>query len=127
MNKLVMVACGAALGAYVDARRDSPTVGAVVTQVLEPGVQVYVPRGVCNGFQATAPGITEYLYMFDEEWAPGMPGVAITPLDPELAVDWPIPIDVNDRAQISLKDASAPPLADVLRSFRPRPAHRADR
>ena len=51
MNKLVAVVAGEAFGVYVDARIDSPTVGAVVTVPLTKGVQVFVPQGVCNGFQ----------------------------------------------------------------------------
>jgi len=114
MNKLVTVACGEAFGAYVDTRRGSSTADAVVTVRLEPGVQVFVPEGVCNGFQATAEGVTEYLYFFDREWAPSMAGVAVTPLDPELGIDWPIPIDPSATTQISAKDVGAPTLDEVL-------------
>lgn len=85
MSKLVTVAYGAAFGVYVDTRRDSSTFGNVVTVELIPGVQVFVPQGVCNGFQALTDD-TEYLYFFDNEWAPGMSGVALTPLDPKLAI-----------------------------------------
>ncbi|WP_229022791.1 dTDP-4-dehydrorhamnose 3,5-epimerase family protein [Actinomarinicola tropica] len=113
MDKLVAVVAGEALGAYVDLRDDSPAFGRVHTVALVPGVQVLVPRGVGNGFQAVAPGDTQYLYCFDEEWRPGMPGRAVTPLDPELGIDWPIAVDVHDRAQISAKDLEAPTLADL--------------
>ena len=51
MTKLVAVVHGEAFGAYVDARPDSPTRGAVETVRLLPGTQVLVPQGVCNGFQ----------------------------------------------------------------------------
>lgn len=113
MDKLVGVAAGEAFGAYVDTRADSLTFGAVVTVTLTPGVQVLVPAGVCNGFQATADGVTQYLYAFTAEWAPGMAGTALTPLDPELGISWPIPLDPDDRAQVSAKDAAAPRLADL--------------
>jgi dTDP-4-dehydrorhamnose 3,5-epimerase len=113
MDKLVAVVAGEAFGAYVDARPASPTFGTVVTVTLVPGSQVLVPRGVANGFQATAPGTTQYLYCFDHEWAPGMAGVACTPLDPALGIDWPLPVDPDDRAQISAKDLAAPPFAAV--------------
>ena len=53
-------------------------------------MQVLVPPGVCNGFQAISDPGCQYLYCFDAEWAPGMAGVAVTPLDPELHIDWPI-------------------------------------
>lgn len=113
MNKLVGVAAGEAFGAYVDTRADSGTFGAVVTVTLTPGVQVLVPAGVCNGFQATADGVTQYLYAFTSEWTPGMAGTALTPLDPELGISWPIPLDADDRAQVSAKDAAAPTLANL--------------
>lgn len=113
MDKLVAVAAGEAFGVYVDVRRNSPTFGRVVTVPLTPGVQVLVPSGVCNGFQATAAGSTQYLYGFTAEWTPGMPGTSITPLDPDLRVPWPIPVDPGDPSTISAKDASAPRLADI--------------
>ncbi len=113
MHKLVAVVAGEAFGAYVDLRPESPSYGVVVTAELVPGTQVLVPRGVANGFQAVAPGITQYLYCFDQEWAPGMAGMACTPLDPQLGIEWPLPIDESDRAQISEKDLAAPPFAQI--------------
>lgn len=114
MTKLVSVVAGEAFGAYVDARLDSPTVGAVVTVPLTLGVQVLVPRGVCNGFQSVSAEPSQYLYCFDAEWVPGMAGVAVHPLDPALGIAWPIPIDPEDRAQLSAKDYGQPTLAETL-------------
>ncbi len=111
MNKLVTVAYGSVFGAYVDTRPNSKTFDAVQTVHITPGVQVFVPQGVCNGFQALED--TEYLYFFDNEWAPGMPGTALCPLDPELDIKWPIPIDTNDLNQISEKDSKAPTLTEL--------------
>jgi dTDP-4-dehydrorhamnose 3,5-epimerase len=113
MDKLVAVVAGEAFGAYVDTRPGSATHGKVVTATLVPGTQVLVPRGVANGFQATAEGSTQYLYCFDHEWAPGMAGVACSPLDPALGIDWPVPVDPADRAQISEKDLNAPLFAEI--------------
>jgi len=113
MNKLVGVVSGEALGAYVDLRAGSATRGVVVTVTLRPGTQVLVPCGVANGFQATAPGPTQYVYCFDQEWAPGMAGLACNPLDPALGIEWPIPVDPDDRSQISEKDLHAPLFADL--------------
>lgn len=114
MTKLVGVTHGEALGAYVDAREQSMTRGRIVTVPLTVGRQVLVPPGVCNGFQSISDGVTQYLYCFDQEWRPGMAGVAVNPLDPELDIAWPVPVDPNDRAQISAKDAALPQLRDVL-------------
>ena len=113
ITKLVAVVAGEAFGAYVDLRPESSTFGAVVTVRLVPGVQVLVPQGVGNGFQAVAPGVTQYVYCFTQEWVPGMPGTACTPVDPALGIEWPLPIDLDDRSQISQKDLDAPLFADL--------------
>jgi len=42
-----------------------------------------------------------------------MAGVAFTPLDEGLGVEWPVPIDPADPAQISAKDAGAPRFSEV--------------
>ena len=110
MTKLLTVAHGEALGAYVDLRVSSPTFGVVEAIELRPGVQVLVPAGVANGFQSLTDGC-QYLYCFDTEWQPGMAGDACSPLG--LGVDWPIPIDVDDPTQISAKDVAAPTLAEI--------------
>lgn len=112
-DKLVGVASGEAFGAYVDARPDSATLGAVVTIALTVGVQVFVPAGVCNGFQAVSADGCQYLYCFGVEWQPGMSGVAVTPLDPELGIAWPVHIDADNPAVLSKKDASAPRFAEL--------------
>ncbi|WP_116999042.1 dTDP-4-dehydrorhamnose 3,5-epimerase family protein [Desertimonas flava] len=115
MTKLVAVVFGEAFGVYVDMRRESSTFGAVETVTLVPGTQVLVPRGVGNSFQAIADG-TQFAYCFDQEWRPGMAGTACTPLDPALGIEWPLPIDVDDRAQISEKDLAAPTFQEATRA-----------
>lgn len=112
-TKLVAAVAGAAFGAYLDARPDSATYGQVVTWSLNAGTQVLVPPGVCNGFQAVSPGTTQYLYCFTDEWTPGMSGTAVHPLDPDLAIDWPLPVDADDPAQLSAKDAALPRFAEL--------------
>ena len=114
--KLVAVVAGEAFAAYVDLRPESATYGKVVTTTLVPGLQVLVPKGVGNGFQAVSEGGCQYLYCFDGEWVPGMPGVACSPLDPALGIDWPLPIDPDDPAQISAKDRDAPLFSQLGRS-----------
>ena len=115
MTKLVAVASGSAFGVYVDTRDGSASRGTVETVSLEPGVQVLVPAGVCNGFQSTGTAPSQYVYCFDDEWRPGMAGVALTPLDPALGISWPLPVDRTDPAQLSAKDAAAPTLEQLLR------------
>lgn len=113
MVKFVGVAAGAAVGAYLDARKGSPTYGVVETVELQPGVGVFVSAGICNGFQATAPGPTQYLYCFDQEWEPSMPGVSVSAMDPDLGIKWPIAIDQSDRSLLSQKDAELPRFRDL--------------
>lgn len=113
MTKYVGVAAGSAFGVYVDLRAGSATYGRVETVELEPGRGVLVPRGVGNGFQVTSRPGAQYLYCFDTEWAPGMPGRAVNPLDPALGIAWPVAVDGSDAHQISEKDRTAPALADV--------------
>lgn len=113
MTKLVSCVAGEAFGAYLDARAGSSSYGKVVTVPLRPGIQVLVPAGVCNGFQSVSPGGSQYLYCFTEEWRPGMAGVAYNPLDDQLGIDWPIPVDRSNPSQISGKDAGAPLFSDL--------------
>jgi len=113
MHKLVGVAAGEALGAYVDVRRESDTFRRVVTVPLGVGTQVLVPEGVCNGFQATSEGGCVYVYCFDREWEAGMPGVAVHALDPALGIAWPIPVDPDDPSMLSARDRQLPTLAEV--------------
>jgi dTDP-4-dehydrorhamnose 3,5-epimerase len=113
MDKLVAVVAGEAFGAYVDTRRDSPSYGTVATVALVPGTQVLVPRGVGNAFQVVSPEPAQYVYCFDHEWVPGMAGTAVNPLDPALGIEWPLPVDLDDPAQISAKDRGQPSLADA--------------
>ena len=108
MVKLVAVVAGEAFAAYVDLRSTADSFGAVVTTTLSPGQQVLVPAGVGNGFQATSEDGCQYLYCFDQEWAPEMAGMACTPLDPALGIDWPLEVDPDDPAQVSAKDRDAP-------------------
>jgi dTDP-4-dehydrorhamnose 3,5-epimerase len=113
MTKVVAVVAGEALGAYVDLRPDSRTRGTVETVELVPGVQVLVPSGIANGFQALVDG-TQYVYCFDREWRPDMEGRSCNPLDPRLQIDWPLPVDPDDRGQVSAKDIAAPMVTELL-------------
>ncbi|MFA6535779.1 MAG: dTDP-4-dehydrorhamnose 3,5-epimerase [Candidatus Babeliales bacterium] len=114
MQKLVAVVDGEAFGVYVDMRPGSVTRGVVFTAKLVKGTQVYIPKGVCNGFQSVSEGVSQYAYCFDAEWAPGMPGYSINPLDQALGISWPIPVTESDFDLISRKDASAPSFEEAL-------------
>jgi dTDP-4-dehydrorhamnose 3,5-epimerase len=115
-TKLVGCVAGAAFGAYLDARPDSPSYGKLVTLELTAGTQVLVPPGVCNGFQSVSREGSQYLYCFTDEWYPGMPGTAFSPLDEGLGLDWPIPVQPGDPAQISAKDVAAAKFSEQMGS-----------
>jgi dTDP-4-dehydrorhamnose 3,5-epimerase len=112
VTKLVGLAAGRGFGAYLDTRPGSASFGTLITLELEPGTQAIVPSGVCNGFQALTHDCL-YLYCFDVEWTPGMRGVAVNPLDPALAIPWPLTIDPTDRSLLSEKDATLPNFSDL--------------
>jgi len=107
-DKLVTVVSGGAYGAWVDLRAGH-AFGTTYAIRLEPGVAVFVPRGVGNGYQTTADA-TAYSYLVNDHWRPDVPYVAVDHADPELAIDWPIP---PAERILSERDRSAPRLADV--------------
>lgn len=114
-DKLVSVACGRILGAWVDLRAGD-SFGQVVTVEMGPETAVFVPRGVGNGYQALADGTT-YTYLVNEHWsARSKESYTFTNLaDPALGIQWPIPLD---RAELSEADRHRPLLAEVT-PFRP--------
>ncbi len=112
-DKLVTVASGAAYGAWVDLR-EGATFGTTYAVGLEPGVAVFVPRGVGNGYQ-TLVDDTAYTYLVNDHWRPDLDYLAVDVADPALAIAWPVP---PAEWVISERDRTAPPLADV----RPLPA-----
>jgi dTDP-4-dehydrorhamnose 3,5-epimerase len=109
-DKLVTVTSGAAHGAWVDLRAGD-TFGATYQVGLEPGVAVFVPRGVGNGYQTTADA-TAYSYLVNDHWRLDVTYVAVDHADPALAIDWPLP---PEGRVLSDRDRDAPRLADVDR------------
>jgi dTDP-4-dehydrorhamnose 3,5-epimerase/reductase len=107
-DKLVTVVSGSAYGAWVDLRAGD-TFGTTYAVTLEPGVAVFVPRGVGNGYQTTSDA-TAYTYLVNDHWRPDAHYVAVDHADPALAIAWPIP---PAERIVSERDRTAPPLADV--------------
>ena len=69
-------------------------------------------RGVGNSFQALEDG-TVYTYLVDAHWSAGLKRTYtfVSLADPELAIDWPIPLS---EATLSEADLRHPALADVV-------------
>jgi dTDP-4-dehydrorhamnose 3,5-epimerase len=107
-DKLVTIPAGAAHGAWVDLR-EGDTFGAVVELELEPGMTVFVPRGVANGYQTTVDA-TACSYLVTDHWRPDVPYTAVNHADPALGIAWPVATE--DRI-VSERDRSAMLLADV--------------
>lgn len=107
-DKLVSVATGRVFGAWVDLR-PGPEFGTVVTAEIDAGAAVFVPRGVGNAYQTLEPA-TAYSYLVNEHWSADAAYAAVNLTDPQLAIDWPVPLA---DAVLSEKDRAAPMLADV--------------
>jgi dTDP-4-dehydrorhamnose 3,5-epimerase/reductase len=107
-DKLVTIPAGAAYGAWVDLRAGD-SFGTVFTTDLEPGLAVFVPRGVANGYQTTADG-TACSYLVTDHWRPDLAYTALDHADPALAIAWPVP---PAERLVSERDRSARPLAEV--------------
>jgi dTDP-4-dehydrorhamnose 3,5-epimerase len=107
-DKLVTISAGRAYGAWVDLRKGD-TFGTAFGLDLEPGVAVFVPRGVGNGYQTTVDA-TACSYLVTDHWRPDLLYVAIDHADPALAIAWPLPPEAR---VLSDRDRSAPPLAEI--------------
>lgn len=111
-HKLVSVASGKVYAVIVDLRKDSPTAGKWLGFELERGKGLFVSKGLGNSFQSVSDEPSVYLYYFEAEWTPNMPGASCNPLDSELAITWPIPEDQG--MILSEKDRANPSLKEVL-------------
>lgn len=111
-DKFISVARGSVFGAWVDLREGSETFGKVFTCTLDPSRAIYVPRGVGNSFQALEDG-TAYTYLVDAHWSLELKRTYtfVNLADPELAIEWPIPLD---EATVSEADLNHPMLKDVV-------------
>lgn len=112
-HKLVSVASGKIYAVIVDLRKESPTAGKWQGFELSRGQGLFVSSGLGNSFQSISDEPSTYLYYFEKEWKPDMPGVACNPLDSDLNIDWPI--KEGSGMIISDKDRNNPPLKEVLK------------
>lgn len=111
-HKLVGVAGGKVYAVIVDLRSQSPTAGKWEGFELSRGQGLFVSKGLGNSFQSISDEPSVYLYHFEAEWKPGMPGKSCNPLDPELNIQWPIA--QNQGMIISDKDINNPSLKEAL-------------
>lgn len=108
--KYVQCMDGRILDIAVDIRAGSPTFGQHVAVELDSDSRqaLYLSEGFGHAFCALSESAT-VSYLCSEPYAPTRE-FGIHPLDPELALPWPIDSD----ATLSPKDAAAPTLSEAL-------------
>ncbi len=108
-GKLVRVVAGSVFDVVVDIRRNSPTCGRWVGDILsaENKRQLWIPAGFAHGFVVLSEH-AEFLYKTTDYWAPEHER-CIRWDDPSLAIDWPI----EGRPSLSAKDAQGVAFPDA--------------
>jgi dTDP-4-dehydrorhamnose 3,5-epimerase len=109
-SKLVRVVKGAVLDVAVDIRKGSPTFGQhVAVELTEDNhFQFFIPKGFAHGFSVLSEEVV-FQYKCDNFYAPQCEG-AVAWDDPDLGIDWKIPMD---KAILSEKDRKHPILKDL--------------
>lgn len=113
-GKLVRVTEGEVFDVAVDLRKDSPTFGKWVGELLsaENKHMLWVPPGFAHGFYVTSP-TAEFVYKCTDYYAPENEETLAWD-DPAVGIEWPL---VNgEPPRLSAKDAAGVSLADA-RSF----------
>ena len=102
-GKLVRVVAGEVFDVAVDIRRNSPTYGQWVGEILsgDNKRQLWVPPGLAHGFVVLSES-AEFLYKTTDYYAPAYES-CIAWNDPTLAITWP---DLGMPPLLSAKDAS---------------------
>lgn len=102
-GKLVRVVAGEVFDVAVDIRRNSPTFGRWVGEILSADNkrQLWVPPGMAHGFVVLSES-AEFLYKTTDYWAPEHER-CIAWNDPTLAIEWPA---MQGAPSLSGKDAN---------------------
>ena len=106
-EKYVQCLEGEILDVVVDLRPDSSTFGQWTSITLSASLAnaLYVPNGFGHAFQ-TISETAKVAYLCSEHYSPENE-FAINPLDPELAIRWPVPnptLSTKDETAISFND-----------------------
>ena len=109
-GKLVRVVAGEVFDVAVDIRRDSPTFGQWVGEILsgDNKRQLWVPPGLAHGFVVLS-DTAEFLYKTTDYYAPEHER-CIAWNDPTLAITWP---ELNGLPQLSAKDMAGAAFLDA--------------
>ena len=105
---------GRVLDVAVDIRKGSPTYGKYVAVELteDNHRQFFIPRGFAHGFAVLSEEAI-FQYKCDNYYAPQAEG-AVAWDDPELGIDWGVPMD---KVILSEKDSKHPFLKDLDSPF----------
>ncbi|MDF7799807.1 dTDP-4-dehydrorhamnose 3,5-epimerase [Pontiellaceae bacterium B1224] len=108
-SKLVNVLQGEVFDVAVDMRKDSPTFGKWVGEILsaENGRQMFVPKGFAHGFMVLSE-MVDFIYKCDDVYTPG-DEYGVLWNDPAIGIEWPQNID----PLVSKKDAVLPLFVDA--------------
>lgn len=89
--KLIRVVRGEVLDVAVDIRKDSPTFGKHISQILSEDnkLQLFIPHGFAHGYVALSDEVV-FQYKCDNYYYPASEG-GISFDDKDLAIDWIIP------------------------------------
>ncbi len=110
-GKLVRITQGKVFDVAVDIRKDSPTFGQWVGEILsdENKKQLWIPEGFAHGF-VTLSDTAEFLYKATDYYAPENERT-IRWDDPTIGIDWPIDIapvmSAKDQVTTTLEEADA--------------------
>lgn len=107
-EKFISVANGKVFGAWVDLRK-GPGFGKTFSIEINPGIAVFVPQGVANGYQTLEDKVT-YTYLVNKHWSPDAQYTFINLFDDQVAIRWPIS---EAEAIVSSKDRAHPPLSTI--------------
>ena len=112
--KLVRCARGTILDVIVDLRRGSPTYGEWEGFELDDESMriLYVPVGFAHGFCVLS-DVADVIYKQSAYYDPAIErGIAWN--DPDVAIDWPLPLD---QLTVSARDSAAPLLRELAQEL----------
>ncbi len=115
-GKLVRVVAGEVFDVVVDIRRNSPTFGKWIGEILsaENKKQLWIPPNLAHGFLVLSES-AEFLYKTTDYYAPEFEK-CIAWNDPDLAIEWPIKASPTMSAKdLSGRSLSAAELPTLLR------------
>ncbi len=113
-DKLVRVINGAIIDVALDIRRNSPTYGQHISEIISANnwKQIFIPKGFAHGFLTTEPD-TEVIYKVSNFYAPDY-DFGINWNDKKLGINWGID---QENITISEKDLLQPNFHDIETPF----------